>query len=271
MRTPPAELAAEWVKDFNCLRHLFIFEWSTTQYWIDFSEDVKYGGIWYRARDIKFPALMLSATPKVDSIKIDIDDVDHSITNIIEAEDIKDKPVTISVVALNKSCQVMGVPWRLFYGRAGQAARPQGSKYFSIDVYNDMIKWKRFTPRHTCSATCVWDFKDGPAKVLGDIDGLTYSCKAPHMGHTSNRPTSGANWSTYWELAGSGGAPWIQWKWYIPGTCRYAGDETTCDKSWDRCAELENTDNFGGKRWLTWLQEKILWWGRVPTNFNERK
>lgn len=44
--------------------------------------------------------------------------------------------------------------------------------------------------------------------------------------------------------------------------CGYSGEETWCDRSYARCRELGNTDNFGGFRWLPSLEEKEIWWGR---------
>jgi len=46
--------------------------------------------------------------------------------------------------------------------------------------------------------------------------------------------------------------------------CGYTGAEAWCDQSYDRCAELSNTDNFGGFRFLPDIIEKEIWWGRLP-------
>jgi len=52
--------------------------------------------------------------------------------------------------------------------------------------------------------------------------------------------------------------------WLFKGTeCQYAGAAVDCDKSYDRCQELDNTVNFGGFRWLPYLQDKEIWWGRT--------
>jgi hypothetical protein len=52
--------------------------------------------------------------------------------------------------------------------------------------------------------------------------------------------------------------------WDFKGTeCAYAGGETWCDKSYDRCMVLSNTNNFGGFRFLPSIAEKEIWWGRV--------
>ena len=53
--------------------------------------------------------------------------------------------------------------------------------------------------------------------------------------------------------------------WTFKGTeCTYAGTETWCDQSYDRCGDLANTDNFGGFRFIPSLMQKEIWWGRSP-------
>ena len=47
-------------------------------------------------------------------------------------------------------------------------------------------------------------------------------------------------------------------------TCKYAGAQTTCDKSYDQCLSYGNYLNFGGSRWLPSLADKQIWWGSVP-------
>lgn len=44
--------------------------------------------------------------------------------------------------------------------------------------------------------------------------------------------------------------------------CAYEGGETTCDRSHARCVELDNTDNFGGFRFLPSIMNAEVWWGR---------
>ena len=46
--------------------------------------------------------------------------------------------------------------------------------------------------------------------------------------------------------------------------CGYAGEESWCDQTYDRCAALTNSDQFGGNRFLPSIMEKDIWWGRVP-------
>ncbi len=46
--------------------------------------------------------------------------------------------------------------------------------------------------------------------------------------------------------------------------CGYSGPGTWCDHSWPRCVELNNKLNFSGFRWLPYLVDKQIWWGRAP-------
>ena len=45
--------------------------------------------------------------------------------------------------------------------------------------------------------------------------------------------------------------------------CGYAGVETWCDQSYERCLALNNEDQFGGFRFLPSIMEKEIWWGRI--------
>lgn len=52
--------------------------------------------------------------------------------------------------------------------------------------------------------------------------------------------------------------------------CGYAGDVSECDRSWNTCVALNNTDRFNGFRFLPDLEDKEIWWGRefkhdIPT------
>lgn len=50
--------------------------------------------------------------------------------------------------------------------------------------------------------------------------------------------------------------------WDFKGTeCGYSGAATSCDRTYERCLALSNTDNFGGERWLADIEEKKILWG----------
>ena len=263
MRTLHAFLTGELAAEFNCIRHFFVFQWSTIWKWVDFDQDVLYSGDWYRSRDIVFPEAQISASPQVDSITVELDDVDQSITNIVLAEDIKDKRAMIYLVALDKSCKVLGTPDLFFLGNCVRGFKEQSATRFSIEIQNDMGRWKRLTPRRTCSPTCQWEFRHGPTKVWG-TDSQTYTAIIDGVNHAANRPITGADWEDHWVLAGADGIAWVAGDWHLVGTCRYTGAETWCDNSPDRCEALNNRVNYGGFPYMTQLQDAKIWWGRHP-------
>jgi hypothetical protein len=60
-------------------------------------------------------------------------------------------------------------------------------------------------------------------------------------------------------------SPSCRWKEFKnAATCKYAGAETWCDRTYTRCSSLGNTANYGGFRWLPSIVDKVLWWGRTP-------
>jgi hypothetical protein len=70
------------------------------------------------------------------------------------------------------------------------------------------------------------------------------------------------SWNVLWRKKtlriAQAGCPWP-----FKGTeCAYAGAETWCDQSYDRCEYLENEDNFGGDPFLPSLEEAQIYWGR---------
>lgn len=52
--------------------------------------------------------------------------------------------------------------------------------------------------------------------------------------------------------------------WVFKGDeCGYSGTATSCDQGYTKCLALQNSDNFGGFRWLPDLTEKDIYWGKT--------
>ena len=50
--------------------------------------------------------------------------------------------------------------------------------------------------------------------------------------------------------------------WEFKGSeCGYSGDAEWCNQSYLRCQALNNTNNFGGFRFLPAIMEANIWWG----------
>ncbi len=52
-----------------------------------------------------------------------------------------------------------------------------------------------------------------------------------------------------------------RWRVFAQFPCNYSGSEISCDRSYTRCLELSNTANFGGFRFLPYLENKDILWG----------
>lgn len=206
MKGLPAELTVELVKEYHAISHLFELSFSITYHWTDADIDVYYGGTWWTSKGVSFDSASFSASPKVDNIEFNVDNVDLSVSTLVMAEEVRGKPCTIYRVALDKNMTVLGST-KLFVGFVDGIEIDGKRGRFSI--YNHFIRWKMSTPRRIHQATCMWTFKGSQ--------------------------------------------------------CSYVGAETWCDHSWERCVTLTNKVNFGGFKWLPFLVDKNVWWGRVPS------
>lgn len=54
-----------------------------------------------------------------------------------------------------------------------------------------------------------------------------------------------------------------RWKKFKGVECGYTGDVAHCDRSYETCSILANTDNFGGFRWLPEIMNKDIYFGIV--------
>jgi hypothetical protein len=51
--------------------------------------------------------------------------------------------------------------------------------------------------------------------------------------------------------------PWV----FKKTECAYAGTEDWCDQSPERCDDLENYSNFGGRKYISSIEGKKIYWG----------
>lgn len=83
----------------------------------------------------------------------------------------------------------------------------------------------------------------GPGnRVLGTGTGWTYYCIQDHISSTDNRPTTGANWATYWKLGinAGGGSPWVEGQNYSAGHCCPGFESASLYKLYDANANFGN-------------------------------
>lgn len=169
--------------------------------------DVVYNGNRYQSRGLEIQGGSYTLTG-ADDMTIILDNVDRTLTAIIESEEIRGKPATVRQMCLTDYGKFVEQETMFTGNIDAVSAPPPGHKvYIRISA---MHLWKKKIPRRMASPACqVKKFKDS--------------------------------------------------------ICAYAGAETWCDRSWDRCLALSNQANHRGFRWIAWLMKNPdLWWGSVP-------
>jgi hypothetical protein len=235
MKNFDAELAAELQKDILSMFFMIEFVLTSGTYRyndidIDIYDD---SGNKFTSRSFSFDNLAGSSSLSVDNLDVDIDDTDQAFSALVLGEDVRNKEVILYLgVVANQN--VTGTTW---------------------------------------DTGTVWD--TGTAWMPG------YTQKKIITQELSRYIIGG------WELNGDNGCritltnELILWnkktlrvqsascQWLFKGTeCTYAGAETWCDQSYERCKNLGNQINFPGHRFLPALMEREIWWGR-SAGYNE--
>lgn len=274
--------------------------------WTDSDQPIRFGGFWYEANGIRFDQAQYSADIKLDSIQLEIQNVDKAFSDLVLSNDMRGNEVRIYRVALDNYLNVIGgmttetdlnTYGLLFVGYMDKIEVDRGRA--KIEVYNHFIKWKMPTPRRIHSPTCYWVFASphgitgstecgwtgyalgydtgtGAAVVVGDtITGLT-------TGHTALveyvellTGTWGVDAAGNFYFHTSTGTFQNNEQLRVGGVTRCLAngirtDSTWCDHSYNRCLALANTNNFGGFRFLPDLASKELTWGSNKMNWKWR-
>ncbi len=287
MRSLPIELVAEFRRGYFSLRHLFKFEFtSQTIRWTDADSPI-YANVdgssrWYNPKGIKFDAVKYDLLPTVDTLSLEIDNANRELSNLILSEDICNKYCTIWRVAVDRNMDVLA--FLLVYYGLVDTQDPVGEKTARIDIVNHMIKWRDRT-LGTHSPTCRWPFRsEDRCDYTGANDVTTAIRIQANEGATTIEvdSTSGMNtidskisivldngnkhWSKISSITDADTLVIIN---AIPAG-RHADVDAVvqtmrwCDHTWKRCTEMSNQKNYGGFRWLQYLEDKSIWWGRVP-------
>lgn len=144
-----------------------------------------------------------SADTSVDSITVEISNVDVTLAASLFNEDVAGSEATVFFVVTDERGKPIVDLEPVFEGRVAGWRLDEQRATFTIA--NEFVAWAK-KPLRKITGSCQWQFK-------------------------------GAE-------------------------CGYSGDQTWCDKSYDRCAGLGNTSSFGGFRFVPALKKKEIWWGR---------
>lgn len=286
MITLPIELLRQFRKGFFSLRHLYKFEFlSKTYRWTDADVPI-YANVdgssqWWNPKGIKFDNIESVLDPSVDGFPLTLNNAKWEISNLILAEDIMLRPVTIWRAAIDRNMDTQG-SLLVFYGFCDSFEFDQREAI--IEICNHRILWKRKTLR-THDPTCCRIFTDPTTCMYTGASDVTTAIRVQaNAGATTIEVDATAGMNTvdskisiimdngqkHWsKIASITDADTLVIADAVPAG-RYAPVDAEvktmrwCDHSWERCGQMSNQVNFPGFRWLQYLEDKELWWGRAP-------
>lgn len=228
MKSFSAEMTAEFLREAGAIFWLLEFQLDSDTYrYTDADIDLYYSGDKYTKYDFKIGEIKQSANFSIDKIKLDIADAGLGISSILLNEDAGNKTAILRICAINTG--------------------------FSGDTLTDG------------SATITDGSEDlGDTGSLYQIIALEVFFTGFISGWTLKDPNSSITLSNEFMLWNKKtlriSAPSCPW--YLGSTeCGHA-DNTWCDQSWERCCQLGNQKNFGGKRFVQAMEGKKIYWGR---------
>lgn len=198
MRSLPAAMTAELAKEIVYVRHLYKLTAAATYRWTDSKDPLWFDSLWWVPKPIKFDVAQYSLNPQVDSITIEIENIDKEFSTIALAEDLRGKEVVIYRICLDANLDVIGAVSEatascLFLGYVDQIRIDRRTA--KIQVYNHLIKWRTATPRRLHSPTCQWVFKS--------TDNCTYAGASTWCNHSWERCVALSNSTAF------GGFRWL--------------------------------------------------------------
>ena len=198
----------------------------------DADVDLYYNGEKYDSRDFIFDRVETSGDMGVDTLGVTYNNAVLSMGAIVLSEDIMGRNYELSFIVTSTSGG--GV-----LTETGAALLLEDGGDMLLEV-GDTIGPYTIIGGHSLFYGLVSDWKIEEDKVWIEIQNeLVFWSKKTLRKCDSSCP---------WEFGGT--------------DCKYAGGATWCNQSYERCQELDNTDNFGGFRFLPDIAEKDIWWGK---------
>jgi len=156
MRSVPAALNDELVKEANFLCHLVELNLSSPVCYTDLDVDLHYGGNVYLSRGMTLSPARFSLSPQIDKATVELDNVDRSISAIVQGQEVRGKRAKIKLAGLSSPAKVIATSVK-FSGVINRA--PWNNRIARIEILSPWVFWRRRTPRRIHQPTCPWPFK----------------------------------------------------------------------------------------------------------------
>lgn len=167
MKSLHANLISALISGENILAHLFYINIpNNVKYWTDYDQSLFNTATGaglppvheFVPIDITFTPVEQNDSSELDTMTLEVDNVENAWTPIFLSEEIVGSEIQIFRCAVDRSCQISGSPDLMFVGYLDEITGDRSK--VSISVYNHMVKRPQ-TPRRTYAPTCTWArFKD---------------------------------------------------------------------------------------------------------------
>ncbi len=149
------------VPDVAYMVHMIKMSLTANHYFTNSDINIVYndgtGNQTYLSRGFTVPSIEYSASPTVDQVQIEMDNVDLNFSQMVLAEEVRGKTVTVSLASLNKVPQVIANNL-LFSGVIDSVEVNRDKAMFTI--VSHMYLWQKPIPKRTHSSRCQWTFRD---------------------------------------------------------------------------------------------------------------
>jgi len=210
---------------------------SGTYRYVDADIDLWYGGYKYTAMDFVFDQVETSGSMSVDTVSVTFGNADLTMGAMVLSEDILGRPFTLSFIC------VAGELGRKVLTESLVDIILEGGLVDGEDMLMEIgqtLGPYSIIGGHSLFYGLISDWKIEEEKVWVEIQN--------ELVFWSKRTLRKCDSSCPWEFKGT--------------ECGYAGGQTWCNQSYERCSELSNTSSFAGHRFLPDIEEKDIWWGK---------
>lgn len=237
MRTISTAIQTEFAAEQSQGHVLVKLTLGSTYRYTDCDIDLYYGGSRYIARGFEVNGIEQSPGFASDSISLDLDNVDRTFSAVVLSADAANAPVSIYYQVLSNAFV--------------NVVSNEGIEFIDGDV--------EFTDGDV-------EFDDqqtaGITNVIGTVELYNGFLSEWTLDEQRIRLKIGSEFMFWHKKSLRLPTPNCPWG-FKSVECGYAGAETLCDKSPERCVALGvgSTDNFGGRKFVSDVEDQEIYWG----------
>ena len=155
MRSVGVLVSGELSKEHFRFFHLLEMQLTNTYRYTDSDIPVYVSGEKFTPIGVKISDISVASALSVDRITVEIDDADHTVSDVLISEDARNKTAIFSVGVFDDNLNVIGTE-DLFRGMVGEWEYEEPTS--KVTIVNEFVLWKK-RPLRSASGTCAWVFR----------------------------------------------------------------------------------------------------------------